>query len=164
MSSLHTAPFLNSCLSAFPPPSVSPWRWGPSTVSWVSCEHRREGRDAFHRQRRSRAGEPWQQGETQTQQPTTPNRKSHSTYPSDTRMTALSLLPKCHFPPPPPLPELLGENGWENWAGWRWRSTLLQTFGIMFSSPSDLFWSEQATRLALLFVSVHLSFRYALAK
>lgn len=90
MSSLHTAPFLNSCLSAFPPPSVSPWRWGPSSVSWVSCEHRREGRDAFHRQRWNRAGEPWQQGETQTQQHTTPNRKSHSTYLSDTRLTALS--------------------------------------------------------------------------
>lgn len=132
-----------------PPPSVSPWRWGPSAVSWVSCEHRWEGRDAFQRQRRSRAGEPWQQGETQTQQPTTPNRKSHSTYLSGARLTALSLLPKCHFPLSPlhpPLPGLLWENGWENWAGWRWRSTLLQSCGIMFSSPSDLFlkWAGDA--------------------
>lgn len=102
MSSLRAAPFLNRSLSAFPPPSpppVSPWRWGPSAVSRASCEHRREGRDAFQRQRRSGAGEPWQQGETQTQQPTTPNRESRLTYPSDACSTPLSLLPKCHFAP-----------------------------------------------------------------
>ncbi|KAF1381654.1 hypothetical protein PFLUV_G00156190 [Perca fluviatilis] len=35
--------------------------------------------DAFHRQRRSRAGEPWQQGATQTQQPVTPYRNGDIT-------------------------------------------------------------------------------------
>ncbi|CAB1427315.1 unnamed protein product [Pleuronectes platessa] len=66
----------------------------------ISCQPQTSlgGGDAFHRQRRSRAVEPWQQGETQTpQQPVTHHRNGDSTC----RQTDVDRQ-RCHlgrFPP-----------------------------------------------------------------
>lgn len=154
MSTLQTAPFLNS-LSL----SLSLWRWGQSAIS---CALQTSlGGETLSTvsagAEQSRAGEPWQQGETQTQQPVTPYSKSHKTVHSILVSPTCHCFSPCHFSPP----ELCcsRENGWKNWAGWRWRSGLLQSLGKMFTSPSDLFWSGQTARGREGFRCVYLSFR-----